>query len=172
MNEDQALIIEEEDLKKEIAEWQAQLSTVLIEIQDKATILKAQKEEICGLNQRMQTSERELNLREIEYNQQKSTCKDLDKIAKKHSQKFQELEALQTNYNDLDVYCDELQKKLMIKSQEVKKLIHCGKEIIDKIKLGSSLTLEELPEISLVDFHKRNDIINKYKVRIFIDSNE
>jgi hypothetical protein len=163
--EDQLLAVEEEELEKELKEFKNKLSNDVTEHHTIQISVKNIKAEMNSLNQITQNSEKELNLREKEYEQQKLTCKDLDKVAAKHTQKFQELETLQSNYNDIDAECDQVQKKLITKTQEVKRLIHCGKDIIDKIRLASSLTVEELPEISLVDFHKSNGIINKYKVR-------
>jgi hypothetical protein len=51
------------------------------------------------------------------------------------------------------------------KTGEVKELINFGKDIINKIKLSSSLTLDEFPELSVTDFHTKNDILAKYKVK-------
>lgn len=154
---------EEEQLKKELLEFEELFNEILIENKETKESIKVNKDDILKANEKLKLCEIEFNFKENEYEKQRATCKDLDKIARKHAQRFQELEDLQTNYNDIESKCDDYQKKLMIKTQEVKKIIECVEDVLDKIKSSSSLKLDGLPEVSLTDFHNRNDIIRQYK---------
>ena len=164
LKEDELLATEEYERKQEVLELAKITDAKILSIQAKDAKIKAKRDEIIALTKRLEISEKELSLKEKKYEEQKATCPDMDKIAKKHAQKFQELDTLQANYNELEAECEHLQNKMMIKTEEVKRLINCGKEVIEKIRLSSTLTLEELPEISVTDFHRKNDIIEKYKV--------
>ena len=42
-------------------------------------------------------------------------------------------------------------------------MISNGNEIVQKIKLCSTLTIDEFPQLDFIDLHKKKDIIKEYK---------
>ncbi len=108
--------------------------------------------------------EEELALKDIEYDKQLASGKKMDNLVNRHAQKVQQLDNLQNTYVELGNQKEDLQKKLLKKSGEVAEKISGMNDLVNKIKLSSSVSINEFPQIELLDFHKKTDIIQRYKV--------
>ena len=111
----------------------------------------------------MKKDEEILKVKDAEYDKQLASGKQLDKLPAKHSQKLQELEQLQNEFVDTEREIEELQSKVLLHSQEVKDTIDEVNSLVSKIKLSSTMPLEEFPQIELIDFHRKIDLIKPYK---------
>jgi chromosome segregation ATPase len=144
-------------------------------VENENSRLKVTKKELTGfikdltpeikiLSSELEKLEAQASKKNNEYDLQRESCKDLDMVAKRHTQLSEKLESVGNAHNELELTCDELQKRLMRKTEEVKNVMQSINELIKKIKLCSSLELSELPEFSIIDFHHENNMIKKYKV--------
>jgi hypothetical protein len=150
---------------KEIEEMEKKKAVLEANIRKNDGLIKIKTEETNSMILKLQSSEKRLIHKEREYEQQKTSCKDVEKLVQKHAKRYQELEQLEKALDEKKEEYDLLQGKILKKTGEVKELINFGKDIINKIKLSSSLTLDEFPELSVTDFHTKNDILAKYKVK-------
>ena len=112
--------------------------------------------------------EQELALKDIEYDKQLASGKKMDNLVNRHAQKVQQLDNLQNTYVDLGNQKEDLQKKLLKKSAVVAEKIRGVDDLVNRIKLSSSVSINKFPQIELLDFHKKTDIIQQYKVFIII----
>ena len=164
IKEQETLTNEEEILLKEIEELEKKNANRNADIRKNELLIKEETEEIKAMTLKLQSADKRIAFKEREYNQQKSSNEDHENLAMKHQGKYQELDQLQKIIEEKGHEYDLVQAKILKKTDEVKDLINYGKDIIGKIRLESSLPLEEFPELSVTDFHSKTDIINKYKV--------
>lgn len=78
-----------------------------------------EKKEICVLKEKLANSEKEIAIKDSEYDKQLASGKQIDNLPTRHAQKLQELESLQNIYVELETKTDELHMKLIQKTQEV-----------------------------------------------------
>ncbi len=126
---------------------------------------KQKKKELSAARSKLDKDEQEKLKKDKLYDLQIASGKQLDNVGIRASQKQQELENAQNAFIDLEKKTDELHSKLMMKTQEVKDAISTSNELVNKIKLSSSLTLKEFPQLDLIDLHQQggSNIIREYK---------
>ena len=89
------------------------------EVEERMKGNKMQKKETCMIKEKLINSEKEIAIKDIEYDKQLASGKQIDNLPTRHAQKLKELESLHNIYVDLETKTDELHMKLMQKSEEV-----------------------------------------------------
>ena len=157
------LLEEEKELARELAEEERLAAAEAAAFDEQYKGAKAKKKELYAFKEKMKKDEEILKVKDAEYDKQLASGKQLDKLPAKHSQKLQELEQLQNEFVDTEREIEELQSKVLLHSQEVKDTIDEVNSLVSKIKLSSTMPLEEFPQIELIDFHRKIDLIKPYK---------
>ena len=58
-------------------------------------------------------------------------------------------------------------ERLIFNKKKIKIAISSANDLVNKIVLSSTLSLDTLPQLDLLDFHKKRDMIKEYKVKYF-----
>ena len=106
----------------------------------------------------------EVAFRGAEYDKQLSNGKQMENLVNRNQNKVNQLDQLQNNFMDLGKQKDDLQSKVMKKSAQVKEKIGSINDLVEKIKLSSSIAINQFPQFDFLDFHKKTDLIQQYKV--------
>jgi hypothetical protein len=160
----ETLLQEEQELLRQLAEEERLWNEEKIDLEDRSNRVKIKRKDLISSKEKLKNLEDEIAKKDSLYDKQISSGKELDNLPTRHAQKLQQLENLQNVFVELENKTDELHCKLMQKSQEVKDIINSANELANRIKLSSSLQLNEFPQLELIDLHKRNDLIKEYKV--------
>jgi hypothetical protein len=134
--------------------------------EEKRKIFNMKKNENIIQREKLIRMEEEVALKDAEYDKQLASGKQMDNLVNRHQQKVQKLDQLQNNYMDLGKQKDDLQSKVMRKSAEVQEKIGSINDLVNKIKLSSSIAIDQFPQFDFLDFHKKTDLIQQYKVTL------
>ena len=134
----------------------------LEEIKKRVAAKKERREEN---RERLKKMEEEISVKDKEYEKQLASGKKLDNLVTRHAQKSQQLDSLQNTYLSLCDQKDDLQSQVIRRTDDVKTKINAINDMVHKIKLSSSIPLNEFPQFELIDFHKKSDFVKEYKVK-------
>jgi hypothetical protein len=90
--------------------------------EEKCKKIEAEKKEVKLLNERLSVAEKELALKDAEYDKQialQTNGNQIENLPVKHSQKVQELDSLQNTFIELENKVDEVHSKQIQKITEV-----------------------------------------------------
>jgi hypothetical protein len=110
---------EEKDLERQLEEEEKLFTGKKTELEELVKTNKMDKKEICMLKDKLTNAEKEIAIKDGEYDKQLASGKQIDNLPTRHAQKLQELESLQNIYVELETKTDELHMKLLQKTQEV-----------------------------------------------------
>jgi chromosome segregation ATPase len=167
-------LINQPDLGKDLDRQELEFMDAIQALENEMKQLKAekkelnvsiseQKPEVKSMTAEIEKLELEASKMSNEYDKQREICPNLEMVVKRHTQFTEALQSIGNEYNELQLFCDELQKRLVRKTDEAKNILQRINENIKKIKLSSPIGID-LPEYSIIDFHRENNLIEKYKV--------
>ena len=90
--------------------------------EDKHTKLKAEKKEVQSINEKLSIANKELALKDAEYDKQlalQTNGNQIENLPVKHTQKVQELDSLQNTFIEIENKIDEVHSKQIQKTTEV-----------------------------------------------------
>ena len=114
-----------EDLMCKLAEKEKVNQAAIINNNEKHKYAKCQKKEVTTLKEKLALAEKELAIKDAEYDKQlqlQSSSGVIENLPVKHSQKVQELDSLQNTFIDLETKIDGLHSKQILKTTEVRLL--------------------------------------------------
>ncbi len=91
------------------------------EYEERVKRTKNEKNDTKVLKDKLKQAEKEIAIKDIEYDKQLASGNQMDNLPIKHVQKVQELENAQNVFVELENKKDELHMKIMQKTQEVRK---------------------------------------------------
>lgn len=168
-NELEELLEIEKNLLKEFEATEKEIAQRRAKHQETLKALEQAKKEKKILKEKTENLSKELAIKSEIYDRQIASGKKMENLQARHNQKLQELENLQNEYLEKDKKIDEMHSKLLAKSQELKDVITELNETISKIKLTSGFPIDDLPQIDILDIHKKNtNIIKEFKVALIL----
>ncbi|RNA17319.1 hypothetical protein BpHYR1_053930, partial [Brachionus plicatilis] len=156
------LLKEEADLKRQVEKEEIGLGNEKLDYEDRIKRNDILKNECATLREKVNCMEHEVAVKEAQYDRQLASGKQLGNLPIKHSQTVKDLEDLQNLLSEIESEKDELYIVLNQKSLEAKSSINKTNEILNKIKIISKISIEEIPQLELVDLHKKNNM-KEYK---------
>ena len=185
----ESAIKEEQETINLVNEEEKLLQNIRTENEERKKRIKMKHGVNAELKKTLAKMEAELAKKDAEYDKQLESGKKIENLQNRHAQRANELEALQMHFVDLEQKKDQIQMQLMNKTEEVsgskmyysidkikilmwfkkvKEAVNSINEMVNKIKLSSSIELNEFPHFNLIDFHKKADLIKTYKVKRYI----
>ena len=164
-NELEDLMQEEQELMRNLNEADKKLAAEKSEREERLKRIKLLRDDNQALKSTLELAECEMAHKDAEYDKQLKSGKQMDNLPQRHAQRIQELENLQNVFVDLENKKDELHMRLMQRTNDVKETIAGANELVNKIKLSSSLALDEFPQLDVLDFHRaaKQELVKQYK---------
>jgi uncharacterized protein YlbG (UPF0298 family) len=170
-NELEDLLQETEEKKLKQSVLDKEIETMKKQYEEELKSFKTEKKELISIREKLDAEEAVLASIEAAYDKQmamNSVDTQMDNLPERHAQKLRELDSLQNRYIDLTNHIGELHSKQIQKTTQIKDAISLANEIVSKLVISSSLSysLDKLPYLDVVDFHKKRDLIKDYKEKV------
>ncbi len=110
---------EESEMQRILSEEERQFTKEKSECEERVKRTKNEKNDVKVLKEKLKQAEKEIAIKDIEYDKQLASGNQMDNLPIKHAQKVQELENAQNVFVELENKKDELHMKIMQKTQEV-----------------------------------------------------
>lgn len=122
-NEFEELLEEEEKLKNLIEQEESEIAKAAKELDERLKRIPILKNNVKNLKEKLDISEREIAVKDAQYDKQLSSGKQMDNLPIKHAQKAQEVESLQNALIDLENKKDDLHMAILRKTEEVRRIL-------------------------------------------------